>query len=761
MENSGARAARNMVRELLRWLATGTRVAALAGFLPLAVNAQSTAASSAGQAEGAQSAGTLSEVVVTAQKRTERALTIPASVTALSEGELTRIAAVRLADYQALVPGLELVADREGQTQIVIRGITTGQMTPNSTVSTYVDDAPYGSSTAFSLGGQLTPDIDPSDLQRIEVLRGPQGTLYGASALGGLVKYVTTLPDLEHYAARVEMDGSSIDHGGIGYGARGMANLPLINDTLGLRISAFDRWDPGYIDNPQLGRSDVNSTHVDGGRASVLWDATPQLNVRLTAQLQDLKGSGSDDEDVDGTTLKPLYGNLEQRRYANEPLDIRYRLYSANVNYDMGWAALTSITSYGIERETQIADLTDTYGPLLGPALQIPDLGVAFVTPIDVDKITEEFRVASPTGTPLEWQAGAFFTHEKSSHGEQFDPFETGTGAAIPVNLLSGFLLSRYTEYAGFGDVTYHFTRRFDVQGGLRYSTNSQTYSQPQSGLLIGAASTLVAESSDHSTTFLVTPRFSFDPNNMIYLRVASGYRPGGPNPLTPREAAAGVPTAFKPDTLTNYEIGYKATLRQQRLTLDVAAFYIDWRNIQLQTAFDGFDATGNGGTARSDGVEAAATFSPIQGLNFSGNVTYTSAELTQNASGIDGKSGDELPNVPKWAAHLGADYDFPITALSNGFVGAGVRYLGDRTSGFVGSAPVNYARPVIPDYTAVDLRAGFLHREWTVEVYAKNIGDVRGINNLTSRAYGGYLNPYAASIIPPRTIGISVSVNY
>jgi iron complex outermembrane recepter protein len=431
------------------------------------------------------------------------------------------------------------------------------------------------------------------------------------------------------------------------------------------------------------------------------------------------------------------------------------------VNYDLGWATVTSATSYATLKENLVNDLTDTYEPALAAALHIPGIGVAFAAPIDQKKFTEELRVASRSDQRIEWLGGFFFTRESSTHVERFDPFFIATGAAFPVNLLSGALISRYTEYAGFGDVTVHVTSKFDVQGGVRYGSNDQHYSQPESGALIGATTTLRAHSSDDSTTFLVTPRYRFDENAMVYARVASGYRPGGPNPLTPAQQAAGVPGAFKPDTLINYEVGYKASLMDRRLTLDLAVFHLDWRHIQVQTVFSGFDATGNAGSARSDGVEASATFTPLRGLTFNGNMAYTDAHLTAEAEGVSAKSGDPLPNVPKWAGHLSGDYNFPIAAAWDGFVGAGVRYMGERTSGFVSKAPAGFSRPKIPAYTTVDLRAGLVHGGWTLEVFAKNVGDERGFNNLSSLAYNGRSNPYEASLIQPRTIGLSLSASY
>jgi iron complex outermembrane receptor protein len=719
----------------------------------------------AAAAQTAQSAQQVGEVVVTAQKRSERLLSVPAPVTALGGQELTRTAAVRLEDYAARVPGLNLNSDRDGETQIILRGITTGSVV-SSTVATYIDDTPYGSSTSFALGGELTPDLDPSDLQRIEVLRGPQGTLYGASALGGLLKFVTTPPSLTAYAGRLEVDGSTVDHGGQGYGVRGMVNLPLINDELALRVSGYDRRDPGYIDDPQLGRHDLNTTQVDGGRAALLWRPNNQLSVTATAVLQDLDGNGTADEDVnvgaDGKSLTPAAGDLQQIRYTGEPLHVRYRLYSADVAYDLGWATLTSITSYSTLAQRQTFDQTSLFGALGTAILGIPNFGTSVGSVLNQDKWTQEVRIASATGQKLEWQGGFFFTQEHSRRDEPSDSFDTVTGTALATPLLFfASLNSHYTEYAGYGDLTYHFTPKFDVLGGVRYSSNSQRFALAEDGLLAGGPSAQQGTSSDNSVTYLVTPRYRIDPDNMIYARVASGYRPGGPNAPSPGDVAAGVPVAYRPDTLTNYEVGYKSSLFDHLLTLDLSAFYIDWKNIQIETDFGGVTSNGNGGTARSDGFEAAAVLTPMHGLTISGTLAYTDAQLTQDAPGVNGKDGDELPNVPKWAAGVNADYDFPLGGVATAFVGGSLRYLGDRASGFVTGSPADYARPTLPAYTTVDLRAGANYQRWSLEVYVKNVGDARGLNNLTSLALSGFSNPFTASVIQPRTVGLSLSASF
>lgn len=709
----------------------------------------------------AREAPQLQTIVVTAERVPEPILSVAGSVTALTASQLQRTESVDLEDYAALVPGLDLISQREGQTQVVLRGITTGSGTPNATVAIYEDDTPYGSSTAFAAGNQLTLDLDSWDIQRIEVLKGPQGTLYGASSIGGVIKYVTTPPDLEHYGVGLKLDGVTVDGGGSGYGLHGMVNIPLVKHRLGLRLSGFDRLDPGYIDNPQLGRRNVNATRVRGGRAEFLWRPIDRLNVRLMSQYQNLHSGGMSEEDVSGTTLQPLYGDLVQKRFSSEPLDIQYFLSSGVITYDLGWARILSATSVSWLHEAQFNDLTPTYGPVIGPLLGVPVLGIAFDIPIDQHKVTQELRLVSRSNQTLEWQFGLFYTEERSSHGEQFNPFLISNGAPIPINLLSGSLNDRYKEYAAYGDIDYHFTAAFDVLAGLRYSTNRQNYSQPESGALVGPTTTIFAKSSDNSTTFLVSPRYQINQDNMVYARIASGYRPGGPNALVPAEVAAGVPSSFRPDKLINYELGYKAKLLQHSLTLDLSVFYIDWRDIQIQTLFHGFDATGNGGTATSKGVELSAVYVPVDGLTLSGVLDYTAAKLTANAPGINAKSGERLPDVPKVAASLDADYSFPLYASWRGFVGGNLRYQGARVSNFVTGVPIGFQRPVMPSYTTVNLRAGIRHDPWTVELYGKNVGNSRGIASLRSLAFDGFSNPYAAAIIQPRLIGLSVTVRY
>jgi len=705
----------------------------------------------------------LEEVVVTAQKRSERLLEVAAPVTALTSTALERVQAVRLDDYAALAPGLNLFGTREGDAQLVVRGITTGSSN-STTAATYIDDSPFGSSTTHALGGSLALDLDPGSLQRIEVLRGPQGTLYGASALGGVVKYVTVPPSLTEFGGRLELDGSTVDGGGQGYGVRAMINGPLIANILGFTLSAFDRRDPGYIDNPNLGQRNVNSTRVDGGRAALLWQPSDSFSANLSVLAQDTRGNGNSYEWLNAN-LTPTDGGLKQFFFIDQPLKEQSRLYSLTLNDDLGWGALTSITSYQSEKYNELIDSTTFYSPVLQSALGIddPNLGTDLPDQVHLNKITQEVRIASPSTNRLEWQSGVFFTHESSDFSQSINAFNIPDRQPLSLGaeIYAGTDSETYREEAAFGDVTYHFTSQFDVLGGLRYSKNQQSDVFPSSGLLAGGASFVSGTSSDHSVTYLVTPKYKFDDNNMVYARVASGYRPGGPNDTLAVLVAAGVPATYKPDTLTNYEIGYKASLLDHTVTLDLSAFDIEWHHIQIGETIGGVFTTGNGSDARSRGFEAAVTWAPVHGLNLTANLAYTDAHLTDAAPGINGVAGDRLPDSPKFAANLGADYDFPLTAEIGGFVGASSHYQGNRVTDFVSSSPQGYQRPVLPAYTTVDLRSGVTRRGLEFTLYVKNVGNEHGLNYLTSTMFDGFSPPYAASVIQPRTVGLSLSQKF
>jgi iron complex outermembrane receptor protein len=334
-------------------------------------------------------------------------------------------------------------------------------------------------------------------------------------------------------------------------------------------------------------------------------------------------------------------------------------------------------------------------------------------------------RTAAPPST-------SYYDREREDGTQAFDPFSTATGAAIslPQPLANVSLQSQYAEYTGYGDLTYRFTRKLDLQVGLRYSQNNQLYTQGQGGLLGGGIfSSLASTSQDSTTTFLVIPSYKIDPNNLLYVRIASGYRPGSPNALPPAGLSVGVPATFQPDTLVNYEVGYKAALINRHLTLDLSAFYIDWKAVQVLTRSGLFLAEGNGGAAISKGLEATITYTPVRGITLSNNVAYADAQLTANAPGV-GK-GDMLPYVPRWSENFNIDYDWTLLSGWHAYVGSSVHFIGSRASVFAISGVPGFQRPRIPAYETLDVRAGIVRNGHALNLYAKKLTNSRGITDL------------------------------
>ena len=702
------------------------------------------------QAEAAGAADTgPEEIVVTAQKRTELLKDVPSSITAVTANSLQQVMATKLDDYVARIPGL-IVSQAGGAnaaTQLTIRGLTTGAG-GNPTVGVYIDESPFGGSSG--VGGYTVPDLDPQDLARVEVLRGPQGTLYGAGSLGGLLKYVTADPDPKRFTGRVQVDGSAVDGGGKGYGMRGSVNMPL-GEELALRVSGYNRRDPGYVDNVLTGAKNINHTRFYGGRAALGWQ-NDTWKVRASALYQHYSGSAAI-VDYDSANFQPEYGDLKQSR-ANGTTNVRQNIgaYSLLVEGDLGFATLTSASSYNRQSMLFHLDYSTILSPIFAPAFGIPTLGFKNETPILVKKYTQEVRLASPASDTLSWQIGAFYTHETQDVGALVDPIDSLTGAAIaglPV-IGAGVSDTKFREVAAFGDATWHVDPAFDVTVGLRYSRNRQRNTASFSGLIF-PASTITVRSRDDALTFLINPSYHLDENTMVYARVASGYRPGGPNTVSPT-----LPQSYGPDKVVNYELGLKSELLDRRLSLELSGFWIDWKDIQIQRV----DALGsyiaNGPSAVSKGLEATASIRPARGIELYGNITYTDAHLTRDLppGSALAISGDRLPLNAKWAGAVGASYTVPLVDDWKGSLGVDWRHVGWRAGAFPNPGQVRFH---LPAYDTVNLRAGINDDRWSFTAFVKNLNDVRGRSTDVNLGVG----LTSVSVIQPRTFGLSAAAKF
>jgi len=729
----------------------------------------------ANAADGAadqEATNTLQEVVVTAQKREEKLHDVPMGVTAITSEELDKQRILDFEDLQSKVPGLSMQTIQPGQTRLALRGQNVGG--DGSTITTYVDDTPFGSSNALVNGALLTGDFDTWDLQRIEVLRGPQGTLYGAGSEGGLLKYVTNLPDPSKFASAIEAGGEDIAHGEAAGSIKGMVNLPIAAQAA-FRMSGYYQELPGYIDDPSLGEKDINHGYREGLRASLLWAPTDNFSVRLSALGENLHTHATPYVDVVGAAgnftappanqLKPIAGDYEQQRFIDEPSLFKYRIYSLRLDWNLGWGTATSITSYGSTDQHQLVDGTSiqaapgfTYGDLASSVTMQPT-GVAEIADDNVKKWTEEVRLASSGARKLEWQVGAFFTREASSLDQTlptfFIPSQMDSGLPALENVALDAL---YREYSAFGQLTYHFNPQFDLALGLRWSENKQSADEMLSGLLV-PTETFTGDSTGNDFTYSIAPRWHVTDNTMAYARVATGYRPGGPNALPPN--TTGVPATYESDSTVNYELGTRSNVLDNRLSIDVAAFLVDWHRIQLLEEVGGFGINTNGGTARSKGLEWTLGATPVTGLTFTLTGAYVDAYLTEDALGAGGHEGDQLPYVPKWSTSLDGAYTWHAFGNFSAFTGATWSYIGSRFNdfGLVPNSTVPSARGELPSYNTVNLRAGLNDPRWSFELYVKNVGDERGIVYYANQGAPNLGGSIALS--QPRTVGATLSARF
>ena len=737
-----------MTRSFALWFA-GT--CALAITTPAAAQ-MSGSAGEAQQVPAAQAAGNQAEIVITAQKRTERVLDVPQSVSVISGDSLEKTHAQRLSDYLTRIPSANIVESQPGNSRIVLRGINAGGV--GSTVATYVDETPFGSATSLANGAVLAPDIDPFDLARVEVLRGPQGTLYGANSLGGLVKFVTVAPDPHMFGAAAEAGIEDVSHGDVGWWGRAAGNVPL-GDSMAFRLSGFYRRDPGYIDDPNHGQ-DVNDGHTYGGRFSFLAKPTSRLRIRASALLENIRSNGTNIVDVDPQTLRPTLGDLKHLRLIPEPNDINYRIYNATIDYDFGPVTLVSATSFGTLHQRQVEDASAVYGGLLTFFLGMP-LGAAVDQSMNQRRFTQEVRLASTHNDTFEWTIGGFYTHEKNRLGQDLLGIDGVTGA--PVSSLDGLVIvslpSKYTEYAGFANATWHIAPKFDLTAGGRWSHNKQSDVQDTSGLLAGGVNSFGGKSSDSVVTYSFAPTFKPNSNTRIYARIAKGYRPGGPNAVSPL-APAGVPRQFGPDTTTNYELGLKTQSADHVLSLEVTGFLIDWKKIQLLAQVQGFGVNANGGSARSKGIEVTAGINPTPGLSFFANGSYVDSHLTSDTPVVvGGLSGDPLPYNPKWQSTIGMEYDHPINSSLKGHAGISWHYTGVRHTDFDAANGQKRLKP----FSQLDAHAGVDFGRFRADAFAHNLTDARGIVNLGF--FGAVNGDVAAAVVQPRSFGLSLGYRY
>ena len=709
--------------------------------------------------DAAASAVDADVIVVTATKREQDVADVAASVSVMTGDNLREAGATSLEDYAAYIPGLNFTGGGSpGQATLTLRGVSP--LGASSSVGTYIDDAPLGSSSFLAAANRFSLDLLPYDIERVEVVRGPQGTLYGASALGGILKYVTRRPDLTATHVDLGADLRVISESDdLSHGLRARVSTPLVEGELAVTASVFRQETAGYVDNFTTGRDDVNRSVQSGGRVSAYWAPTERFDLTLAAMVQN---TDSDDNAwvwTDFTTSEASFGDLQQGYALRNPFEQDLAFYSATANYEFDGATLTSVTSFSA---SDVAVQNDVTGAL-GGAIPAFTLGAvpAGLTPfnsrIELDKFTQEVRLASTGGGRVDWLLGAFYTDEDVT---QFQTIRAllpdGTTPVPGLDPLADIALpSSYEETAVFGELTYYFTDRFDLTAGVRWAGNDQTFVQQTDGPLFGGVfSSVTGASSEDVVTYMVSPRFHLNEDMMVYGRFATGYRPGGPNVALP-----GVPPTVESDTIESWEAGFKGDFADDRLHLELAAYLNEWSDIQTNaTAANGATYLVNSDSAEMRGLEFMSSYTPTDALRFGLSLSYVDAEFASPSPSIGAGDGDALPRVPDVQGALTADYYRPLANGVELTLGGGWRYVGDQNTYHPAFGP-----RTIDAYDILDLRLGLGRDNWQVRLFANNVFDERAHlqETLIFDNIGG--TPYftETAVSQPRTIGLALDLSY
>jgi outer membrane receptor protein involved in Fe transport len=714
---------------------------------------------------------TLQEVVVTATKRSENLQDIPMAVSTLGAADIEQRGIVDFGDYLPSVPGVALEDRGPGRNKTVIRGISSSTDPAEiPTVSTYFGDTLL---SILPTTQQSSIDLKLVDIDRVEVLKGPQGTLYGAGSMGGTVRVIPNQPDLNSYSIEANAGTNYMgrsDRWGDNFEA--ILNAPVVQDIFALRFVGYHMMDPGYIDNvvsaipqfqiPNYSRRNVNDETTDGGRITALYKATEQLSVTASIASQATRMDGLPDDYPNGVGL------YTQDRYANELLQDKDTIGSLNVKYDAHDLELVSATSYIHRITDQIRDLEGFYG--IPANLDDETTGHFF---------SQEIRASSLGSSPLQWIGGIYFSQEDGlldqnsywsgttiSGERNFQNILLG-GPVIgptqaPLLWLDHLATKKTRQIAGFGESSYKLTDKWTATVGARYTTyKSSLLDYNLDSIIGGPTRETYRDVSENAFTPKFNVKYEVSEDLNIYGQVAKGFRLGTPNVPTAALCDADLvklgfseePVAKKSDSLWSYEVGEKARLFGDRMTVDSAIFYINWQNVQTDIVLPtcGFQVGANAGRATSRGVEEDLVFALSRAWRLNVSGSYVDAVLAENTlagSGINGLKGDRLPGVPRVNLEAGLEYQFSFAGTPGGFARVDAIHVGNYYNDFI----TLHEGIASGDYTLVNFRVGVARGKWSTEMYVKNAANVHVVLLIDPEFPDG-----RETIGPPRSIGINV----
>ena len=730
------------------------------------------------EAQGAGQ-GALEEITVTATRRGETSIQdIPIAVTALDPDTLQQQGLETLSDITRNVPGLIINNNGGGQNEIVVRGITTtGILNPtdtarNALVANYLDDVP------MSVLG-LTPDIRVFDLERIEFLRGPQGTLFGAGAMAGLVRFISKKPNLEEFEGSIQASASDTEGGSMGWSVRGMVNVPL-NDNFGLRVTAYEGSDGGWIDNTATGNDNANELDITQFRTMLRYTNHDNLTIDFSHLYADVSTPLNNKvyrETGDTTLFSPNREGVEDEIH----------ILNLVGELELNFGTLYSSTSY-MDRDN-IAFSDDFFFGLSFFGLSTDNESHRDQ---DFESFTQEVRFAFNEIGPFNLQLGVFYEDQERTYRQS--NVWVGTEAFINAVIAPGLgdvvafwngnvadevfnsLTNTDTrQVAFFGEGTWRPIESIELTAGFRYFDWKQTYdlyaASFAGSLAPGVPAVLPPTTSKEDG---VNPRFAaayhFENNVMVYAEAAKGFRYGGVNQLVPVAfcglqlsvlGLTAAPPDFGPDHLWTYTIGEKGSFFDNRVIFNIAAFLTDWDNIQTNRNLDdpfpcGYYYTETAGRVRSQGVEIESQWQATDSLSFSLGATYTDAEAREDLPNVNAIDGDTVPFFPEWLFNFGAVYE---TSFANGglTIAADYSYRGDAGTRF------NVADPqyrIIPSSDVVNASVTWRYEDYEISLFVRNLTDeyivtAREPSRLVAEPGD------ATTIARPRSYGITLSRDF
>jgi len=736
----------------------------------------------------AKPADGLQEVIVTAQKRNERQQDVPMSITAITANQLRERGATDIKDVLGSVPGLSYTSQERGQSSYSIRGVTNQSLTP--TVGIFLDDIPLITNAGVNTGA-----VDPIlfDMARVEVLKGPQGTLYGGSSMGGAIKYVSAIPDPSENSGYVTSGLRATEHGNISYNAEGVANLPIVSDVLAVRAGASYRHDGGYIDNipnanlqniavsstpspvytpltePSLSTlddKDHNHAETYVGRASLLWMPDKTWSIKPSAYFQEYREANPS---VFWPNLVGLVASFRQ----GQPTSDQVGIYSLDIKKAINDIEITSLSAYYTRKLSWKRDYSYFIGGFIPEIFPISNSLANY--PINTNTFSEEVRVSSKAveDLPLSWLIGLYYSNQK----DQFDPLVTTQNAGFPNDLAFLSNQSHKTDqYAAFGEATYRIWRGLDLTAGARLFRIQQNTIEASDGPFNGGPSQVGGDSNEKGVSPKFNVSYKLAADHLVYASATRGFRPGGPelNILPPTCDAdlahlgfSGSPTSYRSDSIWSYEAGSKNEFGDHHI-VNTALFYGNWKGIQQGVSLPcGFSFTANAGRATIKGMELEARFNLTQSFQLGANGSFTDAHLVEAAFGTAAHNGDQILATPKWIGSVNADYSIPLGAEWKLSSRAEFQYRSRQRLQYARTQQVVFSDNVVEDeplpgefqggFGSANLSATLRNRSTSLRLSIDNLFDRRPILN-----YQGVGLGYTyAETLRPRTMGFSVTQDF